>query len=437
MPRAGVLVGRVCRLPPVLIRNVKTCAAMRSSGDEDLTAARDDLYDSAQELQTHRLEAREDSLWERQERIWDREVRRWDEERQKWDIREQALQQRIQTLEAEYIRLVSLLVPRTDSGSQPAARAPVPDLANSPSEALAMRSLEDGLRQDVASGNAELTSTGSGRKSSQIEAAHVPEALPNTFSNGAQEQVASPSGPPPVLKAGDEDMYWVNLLQTKLLELGYSCGDEEVDDMIFGDATQSALATLQACEGLPESGVADQATWARILGDEYSETASAPSAEPDDLASSSNTAARLAETGSSPLDGHVEAVPSSIAASTPAAIPLKKWPMLREGDGGRTVHGLQVALDRMGFNPGREDMQWWQFGDSTYGALQTMQACSHLPDTGVADEATWKALLGADAQPNDILLLYSEDENDTDMTETSADRGVWLVGEQRFSKRRA
>lgn len=53
--------------------------------------------------------------------------------------------------------------------------------------------------------------------------------------------------------------------------------------------------------------------------------------------------------------------------------PLTKWPMLREGDGGRAVHGLQVALDRMGFNPGKEDMQWWQFGDSTYGALQTMQ----------------------------------------------------------------
>ena len=54
---------------------------------------------------------------------------------------------------------------------------------------------------------------------------------------------------------------------------------------------------------------------------------------------------------------------------------LTKWPMLREGDGGAAVHGLQVALDRMGFNPGREDMQWWQFGDTTYGALQTMQVC--------------------------------------------------------------
>ena len=65
-----------------------------------------------------------------------------------------------------------------------------------------------------------------------------------------------------------------------------------------------------------------------------------------------------------------------------------------------------------------------------------LQACSHLPDTGVADEATWKALLGAGAQPNDIMLLHSGNEDDVDMTEETADRGVWLVGEQRFSKRR-
>lgn len=37
------------------------------------------------------------------------------------------------------------------------------------------------------------------------------------------------------------------LMQTKLLELGYSCGEEEVDDMIFGGDTESALLTLQVC----------------------------------------------------------------------------------------------------------------------------------------------------------------------------------------------
>ena len=63
-------------------------------------------------------------------------------------------------LQAEYFRLVSLLVARQETPSYPPASAAVPDLADSPSEALAMRSLEDGLRQDVASGDAELMPTG-------------------------------------------------------------------------------------------------------------------------------------------------------------------------------------------------------------------------------------------------------------------------------------
>ena len=64
-----------------------------------------------------------------------------------------------------------------------------------------------------------------------------------------------------------------------------------------------------------------------------------------------------------------------------------------------------------------------------------LQACSHLPETGVADEATWRALLGADAHPSDIGLLLSGTEDDVDMTAESEDRGVWLVGEQRFARR--
>ena len=34
--------------------------------------------------------------------------------------------------------------------------------------------------------------------------------------------------------------------QTKMLEKGYAAGEEDMDDMIFGDHTQSALLTLQA-----------------------------------------------------------------------------------------------------------------------------------------------------------------------------------------------
>ena len=50
-----------------------------------------------------------------------------------------------------------------------------------------------------------------------------------------------------------------------------------------------------------------------------------------------------------------------------------KWTVLREGDGGRHVHELQVALVQQGFWPGEDDMQWWQFGDATCSAVQTFQ----------------------------------------------------------------
>ena len=52
-----------------------------------------------------------------------------------------------------------------------------------------------------------------------------------------------------------------------------------------------------------------------------------------------------------------------------------KWTVLREGDGGRHVHELQVALVQQGFWPGEDDMQWWQFGDATCSAVQTFQVC--------------------------------------------------------------
>lgn len=60
------------------------------------------------------------------------------------------------------------------------------------------------------------------------------------------------------------------------------------------------------------------------------------------------------------------------------------------------------------------------------------QACNELSETGVADAATWKALLGADAQPSDIIHIKSGDITDEDMQGTER---VWLLGEQRWEVR--
>ena len=60
------------------------------------------------------------------------------------------------------------------------------------------------------------------------------------------------------------------------------------------------------------------------------------------------------------------------------------------------------------------------------------QACHGLAETGVSDEATWKALLGASACPQDILELKSGDDTDDDLQENDK---VWLLGEQRWEVR--
>lgn len=39
------------------------------------------------------------------------------------------------------------------------------------------------------------------------------------------------------------------------------------------------------------------------------------------------------------------------------------------------VHSLHVALSRQGFSCHEEELEWWQFGDTTFGALITFQAC--------------------------------------------------------------
>lgn len=62
----------------------------------------------------------------------------------------------------------------------------------------------------------------------------------------------------------------------------------------------------------------------------------------------------------------------------------------------------------------------------------SLQACSGLPESGVADPRTWCALLGADASPAVLDTLRSENSDDEDMA--NSDR-VWLMGEQRWEDR--
>lgn len=108
-----------------------------------------------------------------------------------------------------------------------------------------------------------------------------------------------------------------------------------------------------------------------------------------DESTSQTTTAALSPATRSDLDSAATSASSDTSAETTTAassskpsgyvnqeMDYSKWTVLREGDGGRHVHELQVALAQKGFWPGDDDMLWWQFGDTTCSAVQTFQVTS-------------------------------------------------------------
>ena len=276
-----------------------------------------------------------------------------------------------------------------------------------------------------------------------------------------------PSGPPPNLTFGDDDIYWMNQLHVALVDAGFYPGDEDIDDFIFGESTQSALLTFQACNCLPETGVADMNTWKELLGEdlgrkqsrdltedmnpltEKKNPASADTAKQKpfaELFSAETIKVKVSDvaTGSETVqeethihdekyfsDGHMEVVDKHVSSESNRT----KWPVLLEGEGGKEVHALHVLLENAGYWPSEDDLQWWQFGDSTVTAIKTFQACNGMAESGTCDERVWKALLGKDAHPSMIDGIKSGKSDDEDLATDGTDNRVWLIGEQRWEDR--
>jgi len=263
---------------------------------------------------------------------------------------------------------------------------------------------------------------------------------------------------PKVLKYGDNDIFWVNQLQAALLREGLYCGEEEMEEWYFGEHTRTALLTFQAMEKIPETGVCDTDTWVRLLGPglELVKAEEMP-LEVQEAAAEEDRAGEDPKTDGTDvknLFAFLDEKPSSgdgapkAGGDSPGAAQLPpeggveqraEWPVLRLDDSGPTVHRLQAALTKSGFDCGEDEMRWWMFGDATQVALMTFQACSGIPETGVVDRETWLKLLGnPKARPEDIQGLKTDDSFDEDLTEEGPSAGqanrVWLIGEQRWSR---
>ena len=71
------------------------------------------------------------------------------------------------------------------------------------------------------------------------------------------------------------------------------------------------------------------------------------------------------------------------------------WPLCKTGDDDiYLMSTIQAALNDAGFWAGEEDEADMYFGPSTQDALCYFQASKKLPETGVVDADTWRALLG-------------------------------------------
>ena len=132
------------------------------------------------------------------------------------------------------------------------------------------------------------------------------------------------------------------------------------------------------------------------------------------------------------MDAGADAAIAVADAAALAAAPAARWPVLRREDGDARVGALQALLDEAGFACGEDDVRYWFFGDATDAALRTFQACAPggaLPETGVTDAATWRALLGAKRFASGPAVLAALVDAGDDMV---ARTGVYLIGEDRW-----
>ena len=90
------------------------------------------------------------------------------------------------------------------------------------------------------------------------------EKVGNGDGGGSSE--AADVGDFPMLREGDGGEH-VRLLQVALDSKGFCVSEDELEYWMFGDTTETALKTFQACNGMPESGVVDEGVWAALCDD--------------------------------------------------------------------------------------------------------------------------------------------------------------------------
>jgi len=173
--------------------------------------------------------------------------------------------------------------------------------------------------------------------------------LPPTGLAQTNNTSSSASSAYPTLRSGSSNSTYVKKLQTRLIELGYSCGSSGVDGD-FGAATLAAVKLFQQKNNLVVDGIVGPKTWSAL---------------------NSSSAVKNTSTSST----------SKIASG---------YPTLRNGASGTYVKTLQATLNSLGYNCGSVD---GKFGAKTLAAVKKFQKAKGLTVDGIVGPKTWSALV--------------------------------------------
>lgn len=193
------------------------------------------------------LTQREEQLWQRQEAMWQQQLAHWQHERDTWAQREATLLAHIQELHSQ---LATAFTPRTQTLGSPLAgiessqpvQATEPNLQQPSDANTTPQVASTALRVQMSPSQEAATS--------RMEADQPLDSAPQLAAAVKQVNVAVPDaqplqGPPPPLCLGSDDIYWVHQLQSGLMDQGYYCGEEEMEDFVFSEGTQSAVLAFQ------------------------------------------------------------------------------------------------------------------------------------------------------------------------------------------------
>lgn len=204
--------------------------------------------------QQSELVSREQQLWQRQEALWQQQLAHWQHEREMFIQREQALLVHIQQLHSHLLAVTTQNAHSKQPGGSSSSEVVQDPITADKQLNAEMLAILHGTLAEVAA-EEQLAAAAADQREVSLEAAINRAELQNEkerdlesaatvpLSSGVKSQV--PQGPPPPLSLGSDDIYWVHQLQSGLMNQGYHCGEEEMEDFIFESGTESAVLAFQ------------------------------------------------------------------------------------------------------------------------------------------------------------------------------------------------